>query len=97
MGYPHVDLESIRSPRYDHNIDREGYGSDGKDNCLICGKIMEESRYWVRMTVFGEIVKPDEVIEERYDQGCFAIGASCLRRHPELREYVVVEARGTPQ
>ena len=81
-----VNLEDVRSKDYQRNVDREGWGTDGKDNCLICGRIIQDTPHWIRMTVFGELAGPDAVIHECDDQGCFPIGRSCLRKHPQLRE-----------
>ena len=70
-------------------MERDGCGTDGKDNCLICGRIVDPATEWLRITVFGEIIEPDAEVSEAEDQGMFAAGNGCLRRHPELREFVV--------
>jgi len=41
------------------------------------------------MTVFGELVKLDAEVPQDEDQGMFAVGRGCLRRHPELSEFVI--------
>ena len=84
-----IQLDDVRSPHHDRNMDREGCGTDGKDNCLLCGRIVDPATKWLRMTVFGELVRPDAEVLEAHDQGMFAVGEGCLRRHPELREFVV--------
>jgi hypothetical protein len=84
-----INVDDLRSPNYDRNIAREGWGTDGKDNCLLCGKIIDGPMHWVRMTVFGELVGPEAEVPEAEDQGCFAVGNGCLKRHPELREIVM--------
>lgn len=84
-----IDLDDVRSPSHDRNMDREGCGTDGKQNCLLCGRIVDPATRWLRMTVMGKLVRPDAEVPEHLDQGMFAVGAGCLRRHPELREFVV--------
>jgi hypothetical protein len=85
-----IQLDDVRSPRYHRNMDREGYGHDGKHNCLLCGRIVDPATKWLRMTVSGDLVKPDAEVPESRDQGMFVVGNGCLRRHPELRDFVIV-------
>ena len=54
-----IQLDDVKSPQHDRNMDREGCGHEGKQNCLLCGRIVDPATKWLRMTVFGEIVRPD--------------------------------------
>jgi len=83
-----INVDDVRSKNYDRNIEREGWGTDGRDNCILCGRIIEDTTHWIRMTVFGELVEPDAEVPEANDQGCFPVGSGCLRKHPQLRGIV---------
>lgn len=60
------------------------------DPCIVCGKAMRRAVTFLHVVEGGShIVKRGEpYTNEKADLGLHPIGADCLRRRPELREYV---------
>lgn len=79
-----LDLDTIRSPKYDANRDRFGGGEHG--DCIICGKAIRNpgKAKYAAMTIFGELFTDDERIPPEYDQGGFPIGPDCYRKHRDV-------------
>jgi len=77
------------SPNYFRNYD----GSTGPDHagpCVVCGKGVtpRQARYLMVDLATYDAVTPEEA-KTRPESGGHPIGADCLRRHPELKPYIV--------
>lgn len=76
-----VELEAIRSARYDDNV--ELYG-EWEDTCICCGKRTNGKR-WIQYTTTGLLV--DEMDEEVPDsQGMFPIGTDCFNKFEKMAQ-----------
>lgn len=70
-------------PDYRCNADKCG----DKEPCVLCGRKITSPRPAMIRVVNDQFASisvyatPDDV-----DMGCYPIGASCLKRHPELKE-----------
>ena len=63
-----IELDAIRSAKYDANIDAYG---EGEDTCICCGKRTKGARY-IQMTTAGFLVDAEDELPD--SQGCFPIG-----------------------
>jgi hypothetical protein len=76
-----VNLDSIRSAKYEDNIDRYG---DHSNTCYACGK-PTGSQTFVHETTCGLLV-PANIGENELgqygleSQGCFPIGSECAKK-----------------
>lgn len=71
-----IELESIRSAKYDNNIDIYG---DHSDTCFLCGKPTAQ-KLWVHYTTDGELTSDDNHPDS---QGLFPIGSECAKKLPK--------------
>lgn len=75
-GIEVIDLESIRSAKYDDNIELLGEHSN---TCFICGKRTWKNG-WVHYTTDGYLV-PKNLNDDQFDsQGFFPIGSECAKK-----------------
>lgn len=80
-GIDVIDLDSIRSSKYDENIERYG---DDVNTCFICGKPTAKNLY-IHFSTAGFIV-PADIDETELDfrnlesQGCFPVGSECAKK-----------------
>lgn len=80
-GIAVINLESIRSAKYDETIERLGEHSN---TCFICGKRTWKNQ-WVHFTTAGFIV-PKDIDETELEfrnlesQGCFPVGSECAKK-----------------
>lgn len=84
------------APDFSENMDRTN--SHGDHPCIICGRKARQSRYWVHVHGGFTTIVTEQEAERlnateyvRADMGMFPIGSDCLRKHPELKEYVVIQ------
>ena len=76
-----IDLELIRSAKYDDNVERFG---DHSHTCFVCGKPTAK-RSFIHFTTDGLLVPAniDQSDLAKYDlesQGCFPIGSECAKK-----------------
>jgi hypothetical protein len=71
-----INLYSVRSSRYDDNVERLG---DHSDTCFLCGKRTSEDLF-VHYTSCGELTNDNSHPES---QGCFPIGPECAKKLPK--------------
>lgn len=76
-----IELDSVRSAKYDDNVERHG---DHSHTCFICGK-PTGSRSFVHYTTDGFLIPADMDADdlEFFDlesQGCFPIGSECAKK-----------------
>jgi hypothetical protein len=76
-----IELDSVRSAKYDDNVERYG---DHSHTCFICGKSTAQ-RTFVHLTTIGFLIPAelDDVDLEFFDlesQGCFPIGSECAKK-----------------
>lgn len=79
-------LKIQRRSNYDRN-DRHGH----QPPCVICGKPLYHPRYLVHI-FSGDVAVTEAEADELGpggDLGMYPVGTDCLRRHPELRDYVI--------
>ena len=98
-----LDLEVMRSPRYNDNEDASRCRHIFCEPCVICGKAVNTAkRYWMAHIHDGgvTIVSEDEAesinaLGRGYlDMGGYAVGPECAK-DPVLRPYLVrAEGRG---
>lgn len=88
-----VGFTITRDPDYVENDERRP-----KDTlpCVICGRAVTSSRARYVHLFFGDLVVTDEEANLIYDEegdggdlGHYPVGPDCLRKHPELRNYLV--------
>jgi hypothetical protein len=72
-----IELSSVRSPKYDENIEREG---DHSETCFICGK-RTQSKQLVHYLVSDELIAYGGDVED--SQGFFPIGSNCAKKLPK--------------
>jgi hypothetical protein len=76
-----IDLELVRSSKYDENIDRYG---DHSKTCFFCARPTAQKSF-VHLSTNGLLV-PANIDENdllKYDlesQGCFPVGAECAKK-----------------
>jgi hypothetical protein len=76
-----IELDSVRSAKYDDNVERHG---DHSHTCFICGKPTAK-RSFVHLTTIGLLV-PAELADDDLEnfnlesQGCFPIGSECAKK-----------------
>jgi hypothetical protein len=80
-GIEVIELDSVRSAKYDDNIDRHG---DHSHTCFICGK-PTTSKTFVHYTTDGFLIHADLDQDdlEFFDvesQGLFPIGSDCAKK-----------------
>lgn len=84
-------IDIPKAAGYSRNADRAG----DLEPCCVCGKgIKQQKTQYIRTYYGGVAVSEAEAGELRQtdpngDTGWYAIGADCLRQHPELRPYLV--------
>lgn len=81
-------LKIRRNATYSRN-DRRGH----QPPCVICGKpIIRRPRYLVHLFSGDFVVTEAEAdkLGPGGDLGLYPVGTDCLRRHPDLRDYVYV-------
>lgn len=80
-----------RTKNYHKNMSKAG----DLPTCIICGRgIKVESPAAVRVHAGGAAVVTEEETAQMNasaDLGVYPIGTDCLRRHPELKTYVLRE------
>jgi hypothetical protein len=80
-GVEVIRLDSIRSTKYDDNVERLGEHSD---TCFVCGKRTAKNTF-VHFTTRGFLI-PANIDESQLDQfnlesqGCFPIGSECAKK-----------------
>lgn len=80
-GIDVIKLSSIRSTKYDDNVERLGEHSD---TCFICGKRTAQNTF-VHFTTRGFLI-PADIDETELEfrnlesQGCFPIGSECAKK-----------------
>ena len=80
-GIEVIDLDSIRSAKYDDTIERLGEHSN---TCFVCGKRTWKNQ-WVHFTTAGFLV-PKDIDETELEfrnlesQGCFPVGSECAKK-----------------
>jgi len=80
-GIEVIKLNSIRSAKYDDNVERHGEHSN---TCFICGK-PTGSHWFVHFTTRGFLI-PADIDETELEfrnlesQGCFPIGSECAKK-----------------
>jgi hypothetical protein len=72
-----IDLDSVRSSKYDSNIERLG---DHSDSCFVCGKRTAQKHY-VHYTEDGNLINTEESVSN--SQGMFPIGPECSKKLPK--------------
>lgn len=80
-GIEVIELDSIRSNKYDDNIERLG---DHSNTCFICGKPTAKNLY-VHYSTDGHLipinVKFDQMVKCNIEsQGFFPIGSECAKK-----------------
>ncbi len=75
-----VELEALRSTRYDDNIDAFG---EWEDTCICCGKRTNGKRY-IQMTTAGLLVDTNDELPD--SQGCFPIGPDCFKKFEKMAQ-----------
>lgn len=74
-----IDLQSVRSEKYEDNTERLG---DHENTCFICGKrikdINDPKTKWVHYLTSGNIISTDEDVEN--SQGFFPVGSDCAKK-----------------
>ncbi len=80
-GLTVINLEKIRSAKYDHNVEINGEHSN---TCFICGK-PTGSRTFVHYITDGFLIPADldhDDLEyfDMQSQGCFPIGSECAKK-----------------
>ncbi len=84
---PTLKVDDITSPDFEKNYSKYGHGENAP--CLLCGKPVKPGSQWVRMAVTLRIIPPDANIPRELDQGFFPVGSGCVRKHPELKPFLV--------
>jgi hypothetical protein len=74
-----IDLENVRSKRYDDNVERHGEFSN---TCFLCGKPTAEKLH-VHYTTDGMLIDTTDDSEETNSQGFFPIGSECAKKLPK--------------
>lgn len=71
------------------------YGMNDGSHCIICNKPVDmvgKNTAFVRIIAATAIGTPTEAeADPDADMGLYPIGPDCLRRHPELKPYVMTE------
>lgn len=80
-GIEIIELDSIRSAKYDDTIERLG---DHSNTCFICGKPTAKNTF-VHLATSGHLVPADiDETELQFrnleSQGCFPIGSECAKK-----------------
>ena len=80
----------IEPDRFVKNRERTGNGD--LPMCIVCGKGVKNVRHTLHVINGGHTaLHPDDeslYVSDGGDMYHFPVGPDCLRRHPELREYV---------
>lgn len=81
-------IEIPRHPNYSKNQQKAPADSAP---CACCGKPVRNPVYWIATYQGYYAVTEAELIalDPSGDSGGFPIGADCLKKHPELKPYVV--------
>lgn len=74
-----INLDAVRSEKYDDNIDRYG---DNSNTCFLCGKRTAE-KLFVHYTNMGELVNERDELMVPESQGFFPIGSECAKKLPK--------------
>lgn len=87
-------IEIPKTPDYVKNSSKAGEWHP----CSICGKAIKkpDTAAWLRTAYGSHAITAAELeaLDKAGDSGCFPVGADCLRRHPELRPYVIARHDG---
>lgn len=84
----------IRIPYNNKLIERNEkvYGCNDGSHCIICNKPVnvDKHKLWVRIVNGGTFIGTAQEGEAQpaADLGYYPIGKDCLKRHPQLVEYV---------
>lgn len=80
-----------KSKQYDANRERYGHGVNYP--CVVCGRPVSNPKYMVECVNGGvsECVMPEtaDTSDPGY-MGFFPVGPDCLKKHPELKPFVVI-------
>ena len=95
---PQFDYSSLISPRYHKNVEKL---TGSSYPCILCGSPCPNPKYYVwEHCGGGVVVTPEEGGrlnangESGADLGMQPIGDDCLRKHPELKPYLISEIEG---
>lgn len=84
-----IKIDRLIPPNYHKNMEKAG----DAPTCVICGRgITSANPRMVHVHCGGwTLVTEDEAthLDPAADMGLFPIGPECLRRHPEIRPYVI--------
>lgn len=97
-----LEVDAIRSPDYWKNHDGPYGPRAGADYpCLVCGRGCASSAPHVHLHGGGTLIVTSEEAAQLdaegwggEDMGAYPVGRDCLRRHPELRPYVIAAPSG---
>lgn len=82
-------IDIPKTPDYDKQVKSQGKFPP----CIVCGRPIKNPNhpYHLHMTVDGMAVSVAEAenLPDDEDQGCFPVGADCIRNHPELKPYII--------
>lgn len=75
------------SPSYANNFDGH---SKGHGPCCVCGKsVTKVNADYVRVDLADDEAITVEEAKDRAEVSEWVIGSNCLRRHPELKPYLI--------
>ena len=74
-----IELSSIRSSKYDDNIERLG---DDSNTCFCCGKHTAK-KLFVHYTTDDQLVNERDENKVINSQGFFPIGSECAKKLPK--------------
>ena len=84
-------IDIPRHPDYSKNFNRPYREDPDVCRCCICGRPCPEPRYMLNEHCGGGVAVTEQEaasLNEAADLGMQAIGADCLKKHPELKPYV---------
>jgi hypothetical protein len=91
-----IECPSVSREEYKRNEERSKNANSGtpQTQCYICGSRCKNPTLWIHVTYGGAYVLMQEEATPEWmgknpgDLGLQAVGASCVRKYPELKPYV---------
>lgn len=81
-------LPLIELPISKHYVD---HAFTGKAPCIICNREVKNPKFWIHIVDGGtKIIDPNQKWSDpNSDLGLHPVGSDCIRKHPQIRPYVV--------
>lgn len=65
-----------------------------KPQCVVCNRIVNREKcVWIhtREGYYAVTEEETKTLDPAGDSGCYPVGPDCLRRHPELKPYLLLQ------